>query len=106
MPIIKIFTTEAVPSVVVEALASELETLCLQQLRAHPTTIQIALIQVAMPRGAKVLVEAHYRAQPYRDAVALAGFMDGVEQSVQRHLAAQARIRCFAVNQADLSARH
>ena len=106
MPVIKIFTTEAVPRAATEALACELEKLCLDLLRAQPHAIQIALIQAAMPRGAQVLVEAHYRAPPYRDEAALSGFMDGVEQSVQRHLSALPRIRCFAVDQAGLSARH
>lgn len=106
MPVIKIFTTEAVPGDTAEALACDLQALCLELLRAQPHAIQIALIQAAMPRGAKVLVEAHYRAQPYRDAQALAGFMDGAEQSVLRHLSQQPRIRCFAVDQAGLSARH
>lgn len=106
MPVIKIFTTEAVPGDTAEALACDLQALCLQLLRAQPNAIQIALIQAAMPRGAKVLVEAHYRAQPYRDAQALEGFMDGTEQSVLRHLSQQPRIRCFAVDQAGLSARH
>ena len=53
-----------------------------------------------------LLLEMHYRAQPYRDTDALTGFMDGAERSVLMHLGAVPRIRCFAVDAAGLSARH
>ena len=56
--------------------------------------------------GAALLLEMHYRAQPYRDTDALTGFMDGAERSVLTHLGAAPRIRCFAVDAAGLSARH
>lgn len=106
MPVIKIFTAHPTPAPAAEALAQDLEHLCLTLMRAQPTTIQVLLVQALMARGNAVLVEAHYRAQPYRDAEALERFMDGVDRSVQQHLGEQPRIRCFAVDQVDLSARH
>lgn len=106
MPVLKLFTPPTVPGQVAEALARELEAHCLQMLRAQPETIQIALVPVQMLRGAPVLVEVHYRAQPHRDAQALDAFMTAVDLSVQQHLALVPRIRCFAVDAAALSALH
>ena len=40
-----------------EAVAVELEALCLTLLRAHPTAIQIAFVPAVMPRGAALLLE-------------------------------------------------
>ena len=106
MPVLKLFTPPTIPGQIAESLARELETHCLQMLRARPETIQIALVPVQMLRGAPMLVEAHYRAQPHRDAQALDAFMTAVDQSVQRHLDLVPRIRCFAVDAAALSALH
>ena len=105
MPVIKIFSPTPVTPDQAEAVAVELEALCLTLLRAHPTAIQIAFVPAVMPRGAALLLEMHYRAQPYRDTDALTGFMDGAERSVLTHLGAAPRIRCFAVDAAGLSAR-
>ncbi|SIP93955.1 hypothetical protein [Pseudacidovorax sp. RU35E] len=106
MPVIKLFTAQAVTVDTAEALAQELELLCTGPLRAQPSAIQIVLMQAVSPRGAAVLLEAHYRDQPYRDGQALAAFMDGAEQAVRRHLGTVPRIRCFAIDQATLHARH
>lgn len=106
MPVLKLFAPPIIPGQVAEALARELETHCLQMLGALPETVQIALVPVQMLRGPSVLVEAHYCAQPHLDARALDAFMTAVDQSVQQHLALVPRIRCFAVNAAQLSASH
>lgn len=106
MPVLKLFTPPTIPGQVAESLAHELEAHCLQMLRARRETIQIALIPVQMLRGAPLLVEAHYRAQPHRDTQALEAFMAAVDQSVQQHLALVPRIRCFAIDAATLAARH
>ncbi len=65
----------------------------------------------ALQRGRVVswnpaLLEMHYRAQPFRDAAALAGFMDGAERSLREHLGQVPRIRCFSVDAVGLSARN
>jgi len=106
MPILKIFMPHAVAPQTAEALASELEALCINLLKAQPAAVQIALAQATMLRGAAILVEAHYRAQSFRDAALLEDFMERVESAVRRHLHASPRIRCFAVDQAGLSARN
>lgn len=107
MPIIKILTAHTPPTAAADLLAAELETLCTTVLDARTDAIQIALLTGAvMLRGAAVLVEVHYRARPDRDAGALARFMEGVDASCQRHLGRVARIRCFAIDQTTLFAKH
>lgn len=106
MPVIKIFSAVPATLAQAEAMGADMEQLCLGLLRAHPSAIQVALLPTTMPRGARVLLEMHYRAQPFRDAAALQGFMDGAEQSVLRHLGESPRIRCFAVDAAGLAARN
>ena len=106
MPVIKIFTADPVSPAHAEAVGADLESLCLDWLRADPSAIQIAFASALIIRGAPVLVEVHYRAQPHRDAAALAGFMEGVERSVSQHLGRTPRIRCFSVESASLSARN
>lgn len=107
MPVIKIFTADMPADEASAALANELEALCISVMQARSDTVQVLLSGPAvMLRGAPLLVEAHYRAGPHRDAVALARFMDGIEGACRRHLRQVPRIRCFAVDQATLSARH
>lgn len=107
MPVVKIYSRTPLSGAATEAIAADLEQLCLQVLQAQPNAIQVVFLQVAAAgRGAEVLVEAHYRAQPYRDKPALEVFMDGVEASLLKHAAQQPRIRCFAVEGVGLSARH
>ncbi|WP_066268109.1 hypothetical protein [Hydrogenophaga palleronii] len=106
MPVIKVFTADPVSASLAEAMGHDMEQLCLGLLRAHPSAIQIAFLPAVMARGAPALLEMHYRAQPFRDATALAGFMDGAERSLQEHLGQVPRIRCFAVDAVGLSARN
>lgn len=107
MPIIKILTAHKPPAAAAEALATEFEALCTTILAARSDAIQIALLDgAAMLRGAAVLIEVHYRARPDRDAATLSRFMVGVDASCQRHLDKVPRIRCFAIDQATLFARH
>jgi len=106
MPVIKVFSPESVTAAQAEAVGADLEALCLNLLRAQPSAVQIAFVPAVMARGAAVLLEMHYRAQPYRDAPALAGFMDGAERSLSKHLGQAPRIRCFSVDVVGLSARN
>jgi len=106
MPVIKVFSFQPVTPAQAEAMAADMEPLCLGPLRAQPSAIQIVFVTATMARGEAVLLEMHYRAQPYRDAAALAAFMDGAERSVRTHLGQRPRIRCFAIDAVGLSARH
>lgn len=106
MPVIKVFSAGSIPAAQVESIGADLEALCLHLLRAQPTAIQIAFVDTVMARGAPVLLEMHYRAQPYRDVAALASFMDGAERSLLKHLGQAPRIRCFSVDEVGLSARN
>lgn len=106
MPVIKVFTADPVTAAQAEAMGRDMERLCLGLLRAQPSAIQIAFLPAVMARGAPVLMEMHYRAQPFRDAAALAGFMDGAERSLREHLGRVPRIRCFSVDAVGLSARN
>jgi len=107
MPIIKILTAHKPPAASAEALAAEFEALCTTILDARSDAIQIALLDgTVMLRGAAVLIEVHYRARPDRDAATLSRFMDGVDANCQRHLGQMPRIRCFAIDQSTLFARH
>jgi hypothetical protein len=106
MPVVKIFSMDSVTAAQVESIGADLEALCLHLLRAQPSAIQIAFVPSVMARGASVLLEMHYRAQPYRDATALAGFLDGAERSLLKHMGQVPRIRCFSVDVVGLSARN
>ena len=106
MPVIKVFSVEPVTVEQAESMSADLEALCLELLRADSSAIQIAFATAIMPRGAPVLLEMHCRAQPHRDAAALAGFMAGAERSLLKHLRKVPRIRCFSVNVSSLSVRN
>jgi hypothetical protein len=106
MPVIKVFSSEPVTPSQAEAMGEEFESLCLSFMRAQPTAIQIVFVTSVMARGSTVLLEMHYRAQPYRDGPALKSFMDGAERSIHKHLGKSARIRCFSVDVVGLSARN
>lgn len=106
MPVIKIFSAASVSPDQMERVGSDLEKLCLDLLRAQPTAIQIAFVPAVMARGASTLMEVHYRAQPYRDAQAMEGFMEGAERSLLKNLGQAPRIRCFSVDVVGLSARN
>jgi hypothetical protein len=106
MPVIKVFSSVTVTSVQAAAMGDDLESLCLIQLRAQPAAIQIVFVPSVMAKGSSVLLEMHYRAQPYRDAQALAGFMSGAERSLLQHMGQVPRIRCFSVDVVNLSARN
>ncbi len=105
MPTIKIFTAR-LPSAEARAeFGDELEKLCIQVMHARQETVQIALVHIdQMLRGNPLLVEVHFRSQANRDAEALYTFMRGIDLSCIRHLGQSPRLRCFAVDQATLSA--
>jgi len=104
MPVIKVFSPERVTADQAQAMGADLEMLCVHVLRAQPSAIQILFVLTVMARGAPVLLEMHYRARPHRDATALAEFMQGAERSLIKYFGQTVRIRCFAENEADLSA--
>ncbi|MET4579605.1 hypothetical protein [Ottowia thiooxydans] len=106
MPVIKIFSAASLSPDQIEIVGSDLEKLCMELLRAQPTAIQIAFLPAVMARGASILMEMHYRAQPYRDTQALNAFMDGAERSLLKNLGQTPRIRCFSVDVIGLSARN
>lgn len=107
MPIVKFFCHGPLPAAPdAEALAARVEMLCRGELAASPDAIEVLLVPSHVMRGPGVLVEAHFRAQPYRGPQAVERFMDGLEEAALAHLGQRPRIRCFPVDGSELGARN
>lgn len=107
MPLLKIFTTHAPSTEGATALADSLSGACTELLGARDDAVQILLVPGSMMlRGEPLLVEVHYRAKPERSVDIMDRFMDRISQGCSHLLGQRPRIRCFAVDQATLFARH
>lgn len=87
-------------------LTQQCTRLCTQVLRAAQANVHIAYVPVHHGRGHPVWADVRYRLEPFRTPAVMQGFMEALDEAIQRGTRLTPRIRCFGYAASVVHARN
>ncbi|MDR0215411.1 MAG: hypothetical protein LBJ15_15575 [Comamonas sp.] len=107
MPNLTFYISAAMPAEAhLAKLSDDCMQLCTSVLGALPQNVHVIYVAAHAGYGHPVFVDVRHRQELHRTHSVMQRFMQALQGSIQRHIALQARIRCFAYSEFQIYALH